>query len=1264
MSQQPHYADAWMQRVALLCAFLVWSLVPALAQSGTTGISGTVRDEQGRVIAGATVTLTDADRGTSRTQSTDNNGSYSFSNLVTGRYNLTIEASGFKKKIVENIQGLVDKTTDVSVALEVGGADEVVTVSASSLDAVINSQNASLGNNFVEQQIKQLPLEGRNVAALLSLQPGVTADGYVAGGRSDQANITLDGVDVNDQVNGFAFTPVLRATPDSVSEFRVTTVNADANQGRSSGAQISLVTKSGTNEFHGTLFHFHRNTVTTANDFFNNLAGTPRPQLIRNQFGGAIGGPVVKDRFFFFFTYEGLREAKGTPVTRLVPRPTMGQGILRFINPSGGITTLTRPQLEAIFPAVGLNPITLQLMAQAAQRYPVNNDQVGDGLNTGGFTFNAPQPVRQNTSIARLDWNVDRQNKHVVSVRLNYQYDNSARATQQFPDTPTPTAWQHPTGLAASHTWTISGNKINVFRFGITRNSFTLGGDSNQNLLNLRDVFQPFAFLRSLSRVSPVYNLVNDFTLIKGSHSFQFGGNVRIIRNKVNNATRSFDSIIANFSFYQQSGAVLSNPIIAAGFPISTGFRSPVQVAMSALIGRASQYSANFNFTRDGSLLNSGVPVRRDIATEEYEGYLQDTWRVRPNLTFTYGIRYSVSRPVYEQNGLQARTTVPLGDYFRGRLQGMQTGVPFNERIVVDLAGPANGKPGNYDTDWNNWQPRFAVAWSPRAEGGFWKRLLGNEGDTILRGGYGLVNDYYGTQIAFQFDSNNTLGFASQSLTPANSFNVTTRPGPLITGIGQQVRGLPLITIPGQLTFPRQQPSTFGRLQAIEQSLDATVRAPYNHVFNATIGRKLPAGLYVEASYIGRIGRNLLATRDIAALNNLRDPQSGQDWYTVAGILADLRDRNAPLSAVPNLPYFTNLFRGVDLIGALGDFFVGDEDAFRGLTPTQAVYASIARIPIPGIGVIDGIAGSDWTTLQLAFDYANFFFRTDGRPASPIFFQPQYGTLSAWSSVATSDYHGFTVSVRQRYKDQLTWDFNYTLSKSLDTASGLQRFGQFGSAFILNPIRPRDNRSFSDFDTRHIINFNSIWDIPVGRGRAFASDIPRWADAFIGGWQLTTIFRWNSGLPVDAPFDGRRWATNWTVQSNGVPIRPISSSPTRNGVGGRPNLFRDPVAASQSFRNPRAGETGGRNILRDPGFVSLDFGLGKYFRMPWSEKQTLLFRWEVFNATNTACLTGAQTVNYQIPQDSTTSAPGPNFGRFTATQGPPRIMQFALRYTF
>lgn len=439
-----------MRKLSLLKGFagsflflIVLSLIfagVARAQAGRATVKGLVQDQQGNVVAGATVTLSDQAKNFSRTQTSNQDGAYVFSAIPPGIYRLEVEAAGFKKTVISDVQAAVDTTIDVNAALEVGQVTETVNV-ASTNDAPLNTNDATIGTSFDRQRISDLPLNAGNVVALLSLQPGVTRTGYVNGGRADQANVTLDGIDVNEQQRGLdvvtdeAFASVIRVTRDSLQEFRVTTTNPNADQGRSSGAQVSLVTRSGSNAFHGSLFETHRNTVTSANDFFNNKDGVPRPQLLRNIFGGSIGGPIKRDRAFFFFTYEGFREATATSAVREVPLPTLGQGIVRYLTDSGasdpgcpagtpaGVGCLTPTEINNAYIAVngvspGLNPAALGVLAAAAARYPANSSSLGDGLNTAAFRFNATTPTELNVYHARFDFNLtDRQTlSHVAPI--------------------------------------------------------------------------------------------------------------------------------------------------------------------------------------------------------------------------------------------------------------------------------------------------------------------------------------------------------------------------------------------------------------------------------------------------------------------------------------------------------------------------------------------------------------------------------------------------------------------------------------------------------------------------------------------------------------------------------------------------------------------------------------------------------------------------------------------------------------------------------
>ena len=1260
----------------LIALFIVGLSGTLLAQAGTTGVRGTVNDVNAAAVAGATVRLTNPDTGFNRTTTTTADGKFNFPGIPPATYRLEVEAANFKKLVNTNVQALVESPVELTLSLEPGDVSAVVDVTSNTIESVINTQDASLGNNFVPQQITQLPTDLRRVADLLTLQPGVTREGYVAGGRSDQANVLLDGVDINDQQNGgrtaqFQTTQdtVLRATAESVEEFRITTTNGNANQGRSSGAQISLVTKSGTNDLRGSIFYFYRPTAFSANSFFNNAAGVyeptdqavidglavageeraPRPSLARDVFGGSIGGPIVKDRLFFFYTYEGQRQEEGVSVVRTVPLAHLAQGQIKYcsvFNSDGScqtITTLSRSQVESIYSGVGLNPAALTVLGGAASRYAANDTSVGDGYNTGGFRFNSPTTSEENTHIARFDWKItDAQSMY---FRANYQND-ILTGTSQFPDTAPTSLWDHPWGFVVGHDWAISNNRVNNFRYGVTRQAFSQQGDSSDPNISFRFVYSPLAFVRTLSRVTPTHNITDDFTWIKGNHTFQFGGNIRVIRNTRETYASAFDSAVTNPSFYQASGRVLDQAVSGAGFAVPSGSRTTIQNAAAAIIGRYSQYSGNFTFDLDGSVLPAGTPSLRTFATEEYDAYFQDTWKPFSNLTLTLGLRYGFSRPVYETQGFQVVPTVRLGDYFDQRVASAANGVPFNELIRFERAGPANNGPGFYSADWNNWQPRIAAAWSPEFESGFLRTLFGSRGQSVIRGGFAVTNDHFGGQLAVSFDGLSTIGFTSSTTIAANTYNLTTNPAPLFTGFNQDVRALPGIPIPVQRFEATVSPNCLAGIsqcpQRIETSLDGTIVTPTHYTWNASFGRQLPGGMYLEASYIGRKARNLLASRDVMALNNLTDPRSGMDWYTAAGILHDLRAANTDLNNLPAIPYFENLFPN------LGANFWGIPE----WSSTQAVYQIVAREDYAGFGYYDVL---DWTWVQSEID--------DYGTTPNMFFHPQYAAFSAFSSVAKSDFNGATISLRQRLGNALTYDFNYTYSKSFDSASGLQTGASYGSQFILNPLRPDDNYSVSDFDTTHSINANFIFQIPFGRDRALGRDMHWAVDGFLGGWQLAGIYRWNSGLPIFSPFDAAQWATNWNAQSSGVRVRPIQLSTDRETQ----NAFGDPQDAYNAWRNAKPGETGDRNVLRLPGYSTLDLGLSKSFQMPWSEGHKLQFRWEVINVMNYQYFNGDNFTRstWGLGQDSDISSAASDFGKiYTSIQGVPRRMQFGLRYSF
>jgi hypothetical protein len=379
----------------------------------------------------------------------------------------------------------------------------------------------------------------------------------------------------------------------------------------------------------------------------------------------------------------------------------------------------------------------------------------------------------------------------------------------------------------------------------------------------------------------------------------------------------------------------------------------------------------------------------------------------------------------------------------------------------------------------------------------------------------------------------------------------------------------------------------------------------------------------------------------------LKDPASGQDFYGVMNTLLDYRAANTPISAIPNIAWFNKFVPGL-----AGTFNVCGVN--MALTATQAAYRRVARGSVNNSGAcIGGRNTNDYTFVQLLWDDGLGF-------GNNIFIHPQYATFAAYSTIGDSWYNAFQFSVRKRFDHGLSFDLNYTYSHSLDTASGNELSGSLTGVNFLNPLNDDENKGSSDFDVRHLMNANFIYELPFGKGRMFFNKSNKWVDAVIGGWTLTGIYRWNTGFPTGEPFDDGRWATNWNVQSNAVRIRDLEGSPTKNGADGLPNIFTDPTAAYQSFRNARPGEIGDRNVLRDPNFVSFDAGLYKSINV--REGQKVTFRLEVFNVSNTQRLTNIGTFGVEL--DPFLKTPPSDWGRLTAIQGHPRVVQLAVRYDF
>ncbi len=1309
--------NKFLKAAILLIVMLAFSRV-TFAQ-GLTALTGRVTDPTGAVIPGVEITITNVATGAARTVVSNEQGIYTATQLQPGTYNVKAELAGFKPKASNNVVLPVEVTVTLNLALEVGAVTDAIDVSATA--EVVNTENAQLGNGFDSKKILDLPLNARNIVGLLGQQTGVgiqtddgVTSGSVNGARNDQQNIVLDGVDINRQQGSLLgtaasqpFTGALPTTLDSVQEFIVQTSGQSATSGRSSGGQVQLVTKSGSNVFHGSAYEAYRSKATAATPYFNGQA-TPKPGLIRNIPGGSIGGPILKNKLFFFGAYERRTDRSQNTVTRSVPNATYLQGILRYQRKAtavarDGIAYGTISQgcggvLEQItqIPCDSVNPTLFGANGylQKYAKYTNSGSTVcpSDCSNFTNFTFNAPNIVNNNVYISRFDFTINSKNSVYVRGTLN---DAQQIGSPTFPDINNgTTTYDNSKGFSASWNSVISPTMNNNFTAGLTRESGNTTGTAAVSFgFGPASLFQTTGARR---RAIDTWNIVDNLSWIKGAHTWTTGVNLSFI----NNGTQDYNQVspgsfssAANYTVGDFAGA----GTVTIGTPMGAEFAnvsnvSTLENAIIQAVGGLNLYSVGLQWDKNGSLLPVGSPFVRDIRMNTYDFYAQDSWKMKPNLTLNYGIHWGVMTPPWEKNGIEVNWTTNLGDRYETQKASPYTAdqLPL---LTTKLAGRANNLPDYYKTALNNWAPRVSVAYSPKSDSGIWG-FATKGGPLVIRGSYSLTFDHTGGRLATDAAASGGIGlFTSQQFGQSGfSIDGAGKPRmPRVSGTGDNLI-LPynaFQVVASQSFTPASSAGGWGSIQGL-QAIDSNLNPPSNHLLNLTLSKELPGGFVVDASYVGRFARGLFGVLDLANPVNVIDPKSGMDYYTALKQLFEQYENNgagsslgkitsanaaAATASIQPIAWFEGVYGGFKNwaetgIGPGVAFTNGvqkpDAAAFPGVkfaNATQAFYAVMNQGLVPG------------PNTPLVLTNTTQYYESDMN--LHITTSPQSQYLPLFKNIGRSNYNSAQFSLRKRFSAGYTMTANYTLSKSLDVTSrgesdGQRPGGSGGQDQLLDPYHPEKNYAPSTFDRRHQLNGNFVAELPFGTGKPIGGNMGSTLNQIFGGWAVSGIVSAASGTPYSYQANLR-----YTMHYNGRD-NPIPTAPIEYGLNYGPNAAytvpmvfwikdeersascdavcasKNRAAAINSFMNIYPGGAVARNYARGPRFYNVDASISKTFRV--SEKINGKVSADAFNVLNHPNFANPSNVNI----DSTSGL----LGNITGLANSNRVMQFNVRLQF
>ena len=1236
-------------------------------QVSTGSLVGTVVDQNGGAVAGATVEVTDNATSKVRTVQATTDGTFTVPQLDVGTYTVKITAQGFKAHTATELKIDVGKQYSLAVTLEPGGVNENVTVVAGA--DVLNATTAELSNTVSSRQIQELPLNGRNPLVLLTLQPGSASNGAtntaINGQRTSFTNITRDGINIQDNFirsNATDFSPQ-RPGVDDISQFTVTTSNADAALGYGA-SQVNIATERGQSEFHGSLFEYNRNSKFSSRPFFN----PTRAFLNRNQYGFKIGGPTPLPRFgeggmsvfrnkgFFFLNYEGFRQRQTSSALKTILLPNARNGIFTYVDSAGATRTvnLFGPTLggAAAFGVTGVNPVVASRIL-AFVPTAGNTTDAGDQRNTTGYRLNVAQNVNRDRWTGRVD--IEPTTRH----SFNFIYARSTE-TNDRPDiasgyTVAPLVIQPSAQdfVSTGWTWTPTANLANELRGGFFLSGplFNRVNPEGEFLLSIPLISNPETTFQDQGRFANNYTITDNATFSTGNHSLRFGGTVTFFRV---NSFAKFDTV-PRYSLQMNSA---TGTLPSGAFPggISAAQLTTANNLLALLGGVAGRIDQTFNASTTTSGFVPGATFRQLFDYENYGFYATDQWRVGQRLTLNFGARYEIYNALRERNGFALEPVI----------NGDPVAALLNPTGTINFIGNNGGGNKFYHTDKNNIAPVVSFAWSPQFKNKLLGSVFGSEGRTVIRGGYRIsyVNDEYVRA------PDNAQG-ANAGLSTSRAFLLGTADGNRLGGPLFKV-DTPAFSIPRSFASGDALSGlNFGTIFAVDPNLEN----PATHEWNFGIQREIGFQTALEIRYVGGKSNNLVRGLDlneamifqngfaadfvrafnncVAQGNTIAGAGTPQSKCTNANFNAAIPG-SVPLTVFPGLPG-GGLLNNATILAAI-----------RGGTPADLINTYITGVSATAVG-------------------------TNGKTFDQFFLpNPNAGAIDFLTNGGKYRYHSLQMEVRRRFTGGFHLQANYTFQKTLTNASGV---GQTNFEPNLSNLFPEIEYARADYDSTHVFNLNTIYELPFGRGKRWFSDVGGW-DRLVGGWQVTSILQMFTGAPITVADprgsltrrNGRQTANtnltkdqikdlvgvfrtpcgvyfinpavidlNQTALANGQCSSLLTGGATGRGSRG----FGEATFPGQVFFNVPPGQTGSleRAFLNGPFYMNWDASLIKNIRI--TERTRFQLRFEAFNLLNRANFFASQFGNLNINSV--------NFGRITQTftsSGAQRVVQFAGRFEF